>query len=279
MAPTTLTSAAASQWLAGAASRLTAIATRVANRGPHTRDHGADSPTVTGRLGPKSMEFSAPSLDLASRKTSLHLDRKEAPRLLERLHVSCWDNSWEDSQEVGRVPGGFLFIFMERRSHILELAPDPTMGARECTHRYIEEWKKATYSRPESVAYAFLRKRATCAAVHMSRDLAWVCIKSKKVFPAPWSITMTAKITSAGVRRTCGIARRQPSNGASAACGGVEGGRQAAGAAQGKRLCPADLRRRETRMAKAARAARGAIGGHLPALRIARQSRSRSTQL
>ena len=52
------------------------------------------------------------------------------------------------------------------------------------------------------------------------------------------------------VRRTCGIARRQPSKGVSAACGGEEGGS-----------------RRETGMAAAARAARGAIGGHSPALR------------
>jgi hypothetical protein len=79
---------------------------------------------------------------------------------------------------------------------------------------------------------------------------------------------------SVGVRRTCGIARRQPSKRASAACGGEEGGRR-----EGKRLCPADLRRRETGMAAAAQAARGTIGGHSPALRIMRQSRSRSTQL
>ena len=46
------------------------------------------------------------------------------------------------------------------------------------------------------------------------------------------------------VRRTCGIARRKPSKGASAACGGKEGGRRAAGAAQGKRLCSADPRDR-----------------------------------
>ena len=70
------------------------------------------------------------------------------------------------------------------------------------------------------------------------------------------------RITSVGVRRTCGTARRQPSKGASAACGGEE-----------------EESRRETGMAAAARAARGAIGGHSPALRIVRQSRSRSTQL
>jgi hypothetical protein len=69
-------------------------------------------------------------------------------------------------------------------------------------------------------------------------------------------------ITSAGVRRTCGIARRQPSKGAAAACGGEVG----------------EIRR-ETGMAAAVRAARGAIGGHWLALRIVRQSRSRSTQL
>jgi hypothetical protein len=76
--------------------------------------------------------------------------------------------------------------------------------------------------------------------------------------------------------------------------------RRAAGAAHYKRRCLADLRdrsaaalerasatcggeegksRRETWMAAAARAARGAIGDHSPALRIIRQSRSRSTQL
>jgi hypothetical protein len=117
------------------------------------------------------------------------------------------------------------------------------------------------------------------------------------------------------VWRTCGIARRQPSKGASAACYGEEGerraagaahyqrwcsaglrdrsaaslergagrvrwrGRRAAGAAQGKRLCPADLRRRETGMAAAARAVWGAIGGHSLTFRIVPQSRLRSTQL
>jgi hypothetical protein len=70
------------------------------------------------------------------------------------------------------------------------------------------------------------------------------------------------RITSPGVRRACGIARRQLSNGASAACGGEE--RES---------------RRETGMAAATRAARGAIGGHSPALRIVWQSCSRSTQL
>ena len=44
---------------------------------------------------------------------------------------------------------------MERRSHIVELAPDTAMGARKFTHRCIEEGKNATYSRPESVSYAF----------------------------------------------------------------------------------------------------------------------------
>jgi hypothetical protein len=70
------------------------------------------------------------------------------------------------------------------------------------------------------------------------------------------------RITSVGVRRTCGVARQQPSKGASAACGGEEG-----------------ESRRETGMAAAARAAWGVIGGHSTALRIVRQSRSRSTQL
>jgi hypothetical protein len=55
------------------------------------------------------------------------------------------------------------------------------------------------------------------------------------------------------------IARRKPSKGASAACGGEEGKSS-----------------RETGIAAAARAARGVIGGHSPALRIVRQSRSRS---
>jgi hypothetical protein len=64
------------------------------------------------------------------------------------------------------------------------------------------------------------------------------------------------RITSAGVRRTCNIARRQPPKGASAACGGEE-----------------EDSRRESGMAAAARAARGAIGGHSPALRIVQQSR------
>jgi hypothetical protein len=50
------------------------------------------------------------------------------------------------------------------------------------------------------------------------------------------------RITSVSVRRTCGIARRKRSKGASAACGGEEGGRRAAGAAQGKRVCSAGLR-------------------------------------
>ena len=52
------------------------------------------------------------------------------------------------------------------------------------------------------------------------------------------------RITSVGVRRTCEIVRRQPSKGASAACGGEEG-----------------ESRRETGMAAAARAARGIGGG------------------
>jgi len=50
-------------------------------------------------------------------------------------------------------------------------------------------------------------------------------------------------------------------------------GRWAAVAAQGKCLYSADLRRRETEMLVAAHAARGAIGGHSPALRMVRQSR------
>jgi hypothetical protein len=70
------------------------------------------------------------------------------------------------------------------------------------------------------------------------------------------------RISSVGVRQTCGVARRQPSKRASAACGGEEG-----------------KSRRETGMAAAARAAWGAIGGHSPALRIVRQSRSRFAQL
>jgi hypothetical protein len=70
------------------------------------------------------------------------------------------------------------------------------------------------------------------------------------------------RITSVCAWRTCGIARRQPSKGSSAACGGEEG-----------------ENRRKTMSSAAARAARGAIGGHSPALRIVRQSRSRSTQL
>jgi hypothetical protein len=70
------------------------------------------------------------------------------------------------------------------------------------------------------------------------------------------------RITSVGVRRTCVVARRPPSKGASVACGGKEG-----------------KSRRETGMPAAARAARGAIGGHSPALQIVQQSRLRSTQL
>jgi hypothetical protein len=68
------------------------------------------------------------------------------------------------------------------------------------------------------------------------------------------------RITSTGALQTCGIPRRQPSQGASAACGGEE-----------------RMSRRETGMAAAACTARGAIGGHSPAFRIMRQSRSRFT--
>jgi len=70
------------------------------------------------------------------------------------------------------------------------------------------------------------------------------------------------RIFSVCVQQTCGIARRQASKGASAACGGEE-----------------EKSRRETGIAPAARAARGAIGGHSPALRIVRQSSLSFTQI
>jgi hypothetical protein len=53
------------QWLAGASTRATAAATCAANCGPVNRAHSAHSPTLKGRLGPKSTVFSAFRLDSA----------------------------------------------------------------------------------------------------------------------------------------------------------------------------------------------------------------------
>jgi hypothetical protein len=54
----------------------------------------------------------------------------------------------------------------------------------------------------------------------------------------------TQRITSVGVRRTCGIARWQPSERASGACGGEEGERPSEGAAHYQRWCSAGLQDR-----------------------------------
>ena len=63
MAMTSLATVEALQWLAGASTRLTAAATCAAKRGPANRAHSAHSPTLKGRLGPKSTVFSAFRLD------------------------------------------------------------------------------------------------------------------------------------------------------------------------------------------------------------------------
>ena len=111
MAATSLASTAALQRLAGATSRLTTAATCAAKDAPHKRGHSADSPTVNARGGHK--------LGLGVEKNALHFDREKAPRLQEHLHLACWGNSWGDSKKAGREPGRFLFVCMERQSHIL----------------------------------------------------------------------------------------------------------------------------------------------------------------
>jgi hypothetical protein len=63
MAMTSLTTAVDFQWLAGASTRLTAAAICIANSGPVNRARSALSPTLKGRLGPKSTVFSAFRLD------------------------------------------------------------------------------------------------------------------------------------------------------------------------------------------------------------------------
>jgi hypothetical protein len=60
-----LATAVALEWLAGAATRLTAAATCLAKRGPVNRAHSAHSSTLKERLGPKSTVFRAFRLDSA----------------------------------------------------------------------------------------------------------------------------------------------------------------------------------------------------------------------
>jgi hypothetical protein len=68
MATTSLATVEALRWLAGASTRLTTAATSAENCGPVNRAHIAHSPTLKGRLGPKSTVFSASRLDSAVRK-------------------------------------------------------------------------------------------------------------------------------------------------------------------------------------------------------------------
>jgi hypothetical protein len=65
MAMTSLAIVEALRWLAGASTRLTAAATCAANCGPVIRAHIAHSPTLKGRLGPKSTVPSTFGLDSA----------------------------------------------------------------------------------------------------------------------------------------------------------------------------------------------------------------------
>jgi hypothetical protein len=65
MAMTSLATVVAFQWLSGASTRLTAAATCAANCGTVNRAQSAHSPTLKGRLGPKSTVFSAFRLDSA----------------------------------------------------------------------------------------------------------------------------------------------------------------------------------------------------------------------
>ena len=65
MAMASLATVEALQWLAGASTKLTIAATCAANCGLVNRAHSAHSPTLKGRLGPKSTVFSAFRLDTA----------------------------------------------------------------------------------------------------------------------------------------------------------------------------------------------------------------------
>jgi hypothetical protein len=65
MAMISLATVVALRWLAKAATRLYAAATCPAKQGPVNRAHSAHSPTLKGRLGPKSTVFSAFRLDSA----------------------------------------------------------------------------------------------------------------------------------------------------------------------------------------------------------------------
>ena len=71
MAMISLATVVALRWLAKAATRLYAAATCPAKQGPVNRAHSAHSPTLKGRLGPKSTVFSAFRLDSARCKLAL----------------------------------------------------------------------------------------------------------------------------------------------------------------------------------------------------------------
>jgi hypothetical protein len=79
MTMTSLATVVALRWLAGASTKLTAAATCAAKRGSVNRAHSAHSPTLKGRLGPKSTVLSA--FD--------HVIREDIPFLLKNLHPAC----------------------------------------------------------------------------------------------------------------------------------------------------------------------------------------------
>jgi hypothetical protein len=91
MAMTSLATAAALQQLEEASTRLTTAATCAAKRGPAVRVHSAHSPTLKGRLGPKSTVFSASRLDSALRKMAFTSSERRSHSYEEPLPLLSGD--------------------------------------------------------------------------------------------------------------------------------------------------------------------------------------------